>query len=341
MSLEIIRDQINWFESLEKLTNFDPCFRFSFHKAYEYHMKARDLLMIKIKQGNKFILYPMLIFNIPESSDGKSYYYSTSAYGFTGILNNVSCDFLRIGFKEIDNWMLENNIIAEFIRFSPFTSNSLDLLENFGYELTINRKLSIWDTSLIKNPEDDIHYSCNMSRRSKKLGAEFRELKINEFSKFKDLYEKTMLINNAEKFFNYSDHYFEILLNSKELKNNHFFGVFKDNELISAAWFISNNDIAYYHLGCSARKITGSSDFVLRESIKFLVKSGIKKINLTGGRTTDVKDPLLKFKKRIGNSVSDYFVATRSLNLPLYRKIRENYLKKSSIKKTDKFIPWS
>ena len=57
-----------------------------------------------------------------------------------------------------------------------------------------------------------------------------------------------MLINNAEEFFKYSDHYFEILLNDKELKNNHFFGVYKDNELISAAWFISNNEIAYYKL---------------------------------------------------------------------------------------------
>ena len=341
MSLEIIRDEKTWCEALENFRNHDPCHRYSFHKAYEYHIKAKDLLMIKIQQGHKFILYPMLIFNIPDSIDGELYHYSTSAYGFTGILNNVSSDFLRIGFKEIDNWMLENNIIAEFIRFSPFTFNPENLIENLGYKLTMNRKLSIWDTSLIKNPEDDIHYSCNMSRRSKKLGAEFRELTINEFSEFKDLYEKTMLINNAEKFFNYSDRYFKILLNDKELINNHFFGVFKDNELISAAWFISNSEIAYYHLGCSTRKITGSSDFVLRESIKFLVKRGIKKINLTGGRTTDEKDPLLKFKKRIGNSVSDYFIATRSLDSPLYRRIRDHYLKKSILKNTDRFIPWS
>ena len=252
--------------------------------------------MIKIQQGHKFILYTMLIFSIPEPSQGKSYFYSTSTYGFTGILNNVSSDFLRISFKDIDNWMLENNIIAEFIRFSPFTFNPENLLENLGYKLTMNRKLSIWDTSLIKNPEDEIHYSCNMSRRSKKLGAEFRELEINEFSKFKDLYEKTMIINNAEKFFNYSDHYFKILLNEKELNSNHVFGAFKDNQLISAAWFISNHEIAYYHLGCSTRSIAGSSDFVLRESIKFLVRKGIKKINLTGGRTTNEKDSLYKFK---------------------------------------------
>ena len=48
-------------------------------------------------------------------------------------------------------------------------------------------------------------------------------------------------------------------------------------------------------------KIPGSSDYVLRESLKLLVKQGIKKVNLTGGRTTDESDPLLKFKKRIGN----------------------------------------
>ena len=341
MGLEIIRDQEIWQEALKNFGDYDPCHRYSFHKAYKFHMKAKDLLMIKIQQGNNFILYPMLIFNIPESLDGNLYHYSTSAYGFTGILNNASSDFLKIGFKQINNWMLENNIIAEFIRFSPFIFNHENIFENLGYKLTINRKLSIWDTSLVKDPEDDINYSCNKSRRSKKLGAVFRKLTINEFSEFKDLYEKTMLINNAEKFFYYSDHYFKILLNEKELNNNYLFGVFKDNELISAAWFISKNEIAYYHLGCSTRKITGSSDFVLRESIKFLVKRGIKKINLTGGRTTDEKDPLLIFKKRIGNALSDYFIATRSLDMPLYRRIRENYLNKSIIKETDKFIPWS
>ena len=341
MSLEIIRDKNRWIDALDEIKKFDPCHRYSFHNAYKYHMDAKDLLMIRIQQGEKLILYPMIIFPIPDTFQGKTYSYATSAYGFTGFLNNYSGEFLRIGFQEIDNWLLKNNIIAEFIRFSPFTFNSMNKIESFGYKLSINRKLSIWNTSLIENPEDESHYSCNMSRRAKKLGAVFREIKINEFPKFKDLYDKTMRINNAEKFFEYSSIYYKTLLDKKEINNNHFYGVFKDNELISAAWFISNKETAYYHLGCSVRKIPGSSDYVLRESLKLLVKKGIKKVNLTGGRTTDERDPLLKFKKRIGNSTVDYFVATRSLNLPLYRKIKDQYLTKFRIKDTQKFIPWS
>ena len=50
---------------------------------------------------------------------------------------------------------------------------------------------------------------------------------------------------------------------------------------------------------------------------------------------------ILEDGKVKGNSVSDYFVATRSLNSTLDRRIRNCYLQKSSIKKTDKFIPWS
>ena len=61
MRLEIIRDKNRWIDALDEIKKFDPCHRYSFHNAYKYHMDAKDLLIIRIQQGEKLILYPMII----------------------------------------------------------------------------------------------------------------------------------------------------------------------------------------------------------------------------------------------------------------------------------------
>lgn len=341
MIIEEINEEFDWSTSLKILFNYDPCYEYCFHKAYADHMKAEKIIMLKITEENKSFIYPFLLFRVPKYLSKEDLYYASSVYGFTGpMITYGQKDFIKNAFNFLEIWLKKNKVVAEFIRISPFNHKSIEILKEQNYTVENNRELSIWDTNSLEDKYKENYYTCNMSRRALRLGAKFKKIPINNLNDFKEIYHQTMNINKADNFFNYDDNYFETLLNEKMKSKNHLYGVYKESKITSAAWFISNEEYAYYHLGCSNRTIQGVSDLVLKEGIKDLVYQGVKKINLTGGRTTLKDDPLLKFKKRMGNTIENFYIAKRSINKKVYIQLVTKYLEIHASNAAKKFIPW-
>ena len=67
----------------------------------------------------------------------------------------------------------------------------------------------------------------------------------------------------------------------------------------------------------------------------------VSKINLTGGRTKDKEDPLLKFKSSIANSQKDFYIGTRTIMPDIYKKLLLKYDNLYPENSSSKFIPWS
>ncbi len=341
-NFNIIEDKKNWNNVLANLKNVDPCHSYTFHKIYQLHQKANSIRLLEYRFKNQFVIYPIIIFDVPKEISSENYKFATSAYGFTGHLIRGTKSFIDDAFHYINNWLVKEKIVAEFVRFSPFLNYEINLLQRYDYQISNNRIMAMWDSSISKNKNDNSQYSCNMSKRAKKAGVIFSEIKEDKLNLFQELYIKTMLINKADKFFFYSKNYFDKLYEFNNLYNNFVYGVFSKNKLVAAAWFIELNGLAVYHLGCNNRNIPGLSNLVLREAIKDLViNKDVKEINLTGGRTTDLKDKLLRFKSSIANSSKDFYVGKRSIMPKNYKKLIIKYNKLYAEKLSNKFIPWS
>ena len=342
MIIEEINTEFDWSKTLTKISTYDPCYEYCFHKAYAEHMQAKKIIMLKVTEENNSLIYPFLLFRVPKYISKDNFYYATSVYGFTGpMITYEQKEFVHNAFNFIENWFNKNKVIAEFIRISPFNQENFEILRMKNYLIENNRELSFWDTSCLVDKYKENYYTCNMSRRALKLGAKFKKISLNNFNDFKEIYHQTMNINKADIFFNYDNNYFETLLNGKMKSKNHLYGIYdNENKITSAAWFISNKEYGYYHLGCSNRSIQGASDLVLKEGIKDLVYQGVKKINLTGGRTTLKDDPLLKFKKRMGNNIKNFYIAKRSINKKVYIQLVNKYLEIHANNDAKKFIPW-
>lgn len=338
----VIDNQELWNRSLQIVDNADPCHGFSFHKIYELHQNANSIKLLEYRNDEEFVKYPMLIFDVPKEISNEGYKYSTSPYGFTGPLIRGSKKFINKAFKYIDKWFFQEKIFAEFVRFSPFLDYDVSKLNKNNYAISKNRFLAIWDISLIDMQNCSPKYDCNMSRRARKSGVIFREIKKVDLDQFQDLYNATMIINKAENFFFYSKDYFQKLCEEGSSHNNYIYGVFKEDILIAAAWFLELNNIAVYHLGCNNRQIPGISNLVLREAIRDLVENkNVSKINLTGGRTKDIEDKLLKFKASIANSQKDFYIGTRTIMPDIYKKLSLKYYNLYPENSSCKFIPWS
>lgn len=338
----VIDEEDLWNKSLDLVEIADPCHRFLFHKTYQYHQNASSIKLLEYRDNDQYVLYPIIIFQIPNEISNENYQYATSAYGFSGHLVKGSGVFIDKAFTHIDEWLIQEKICAEFVRFSPFLNWELGRLEKYNYQISKNRVLAIWDKSqscLIHNAEE---FECNMTKRAKKSGVLFRRIKVNELDKFQDLYNQTMLLNNADRFFFYSKKYFESLYEMGFSHENYLYGVFLDQKLIAAAWFIVFKNIAVYHLGCNNRDIPGVSNLVLREGIKDLVMNkNVSKINLTGGRSSNKEDSLLKFKLSISNSQKDFFIGKRTIMPSIFKELISKYDNLNQGNSSNKFIPWS
>ena len=67
----------------------------------------------------------------------------------------------------------------------------------------------------------------------------------------------------------------------------------------------------------------------------------VSKINLTGGRSADKKDSLLKFKLSISNFQKDFFIGKRTIMPRIFKELISKYDNLNPGNSSNKFIPWS
>ena len=64
---QVIESENEWSLALDQIETIDPCHEYIFHKAYANHMNASKIIMLKVQEGLEIILYPFLLFRVPEN----------------------------------------------------------------------------------------------------------------------------------------------------------------------------------------------------------------------------------------------------------------------------------
>ena len=337
-------DREVWNAKLARIGEVDATCLAAYHLAYALRVPQSRAVLWHYSLEGQELVYPFLLTPVILGGVDTGLFDISSAYGYTGPLATTQApDFLQQAWQAFDTFAVERNLVAEFIRFSPFNRN-----EHLAHPLTTvlpNRDLAV--THL---PSNEVALrgtlgpkTRNMLRKAEREGLVHRELPLpDHLPAFRALYEETMRRNNAPEFFWYDDAYWNHLLalGSHGLR---LFGVYAGPQLVAAAMAVAHGRSGLYHLGASLTEYAklGAGNLSLYAMSCGLMASGVTFLNMTGGRSARADDPLLLFKRSNANSTAVFHIGKRVLNIAAYNGLSAQWQRQHGHEPdADKIIFW-
>ncbi len=306
--------------------NKDIYFTPEYYKAYQENGDGRAICFV-FEENNNIAIYPFLINKVPAIYGLNEYKDIQSVYGYSGVIHNDIEDiesFKKSFFKSFSDYCQNEKIIAEFCRFHPliktekFSDGFVDILEDRNTViLDLSQDIQdIWDKSyssinrnmIRKALKNDIHISISE--------------KEEDFRSFFDIYNETMKNVNADNYYFFSDKYFSIFFN--DLKNRSKLLLAKINdEIISGMLLMYSDNYAHYHLSGRKKEYSNlaSNNLLLDTAIKIAKDMKCKYFHFGGGTSSDIKDPLFKFKSGFSKENGIFYIGKKIHNQEIYNQI--------------------
>jgi sugar O-acyltransferase (sialic acid O-acetyltransferase NeuD family) len=322
------KEWLNYLKILSRDTKVDIYFTPEYLHLQEQNYNAEAECFI-FQVGNQIIIYTYLKFkiNTDKYELDKQYFDIESPYGYNGpISNSNNKDFIFEFYKVFETYCIENNIIAEFVRYHPLINNvninNGNIMKNLDrntvfIDLNVNYS-QIWNHVYDSKNRNTIKKAILNGLKSEIISNPNN----SEILCFSEMYNETMNKLNANKYY-----YFSIDFIDKTFKlqpKNAFLINIKNStdEIVCSGIFFHYGDFFHYHL--SARNIISdgtSNNFLIDQALLFAQKIGAKKFHLGGGRTNHQDDTLLKFKKSFSKQIADFYIGKKIHNQKVYDKI--------------------
>lgn len=298
-------DSREWSETLTRFEDSDIYFTPQYHSTFEANGDGEASAFV-FQRGDDVLLHPFMKQSISRVGglelEGE-WRDIQSVYGYSGPLATTEAeDFLEEAFKAFHKYCLENNIVAEFIRFNPLLGNQRFISRDYR---VIHPKNTV-EVSLNRTSEElwSSYPSVqrNMVRKAQKAGLEFElaDLSWELLTEFRRLYEETMQYVGAKDYYYFSESYYRAALN--ELNGNMKIGIARlEGETAAAALIMYYGDKLHYHLSAADtryRSLAGTN-LILHSTAEWGLSQGFQRFHLGGGRGNNTDDSLLKFKLRI------------------------------------------
>lgn len=319
-----------WDEFLENfpIEKRDIYFTPQYYQIYENNGEGKATCLI-YKDGKEIALYPFLKNSINDLgfSLDKDYFDIQGAYGYNGmIVTTEDKTFIKNVNKTFSEYLITNNVIAEFTRFHPLLKN-----ESFsrGYlNIIEDRKTVVLDLGKEYPEVWERQYSSgnrNMVRKAERNGYGIQILKKPEqkdIRSFIDIYYTTMRSAKAIDYYFFKTEYFSNLFSF--LKDQTFLiNIFDPkNEIVCSSIFMQYGDYFHYHLSGRTSKTDNSvNNYLLDKAVVLAIENGAKYFHFGGGRTTAKDDSLLKFKMNFSRNVCTFYIGKRIFNAGVYKSV--------------------
>lgn len=325
-------DYNKWHEylSLLPIKQQDVYFTPDYYKLYEENDEGSARCFV-FQKGKDIALYPFLMNSINTLGYelDKEYFDIQGAYGYNGIISSsYSNEFINEFYNAFHDYIQVNNIVSEFVRFHPLLGNhvfSHDFME------------VIFDRETVVVPIDDTDVAEKYhSQVRKKIRRANREGIIcshtsttHDYESFEKIYTETMEFLNAEDYYFFSKEYFEFLRKADD--SNFALIVAKlDGKVIGGMWVMLWGKYAHNHLSAAKADLrnTGVNVAIQHTVIEFAKYNNAQFVHLGGGRTNDIKDSLLAFKKTFSNKVRKFYIGKKIHNQDVYNNIVLQWEKK-------------
>lgn len=265
------------------------------------------------------------------------YFDLETAYGYGGfVINTDDQEFIANAVNQYVKKCMEENIIAEFIRFHPFNESPIKHRELFDMNL-YDRDVVYVDLELSREERWN-SYSSKTRNILRKCEKELTFEQSVNIEKFVDLYEQTMNKNNAGEFYYFSKDYYEQLLKNSSID---LYVVKKDEQVISSAFFMQSDAFCHYHLSANDYNMRQyNANYLILDKMFELAKSNGKKYLHLGGGTTSLKDDsLLKFKQKFSKLTKPFYISGKIYNKDIYDKYIQLW-EEQSIDKVKYFLKY-
>ncbi|MGE5328828.1 MAG: lipid II:glycine glycyltransferase FemX [Deltaproteobacteria bacterium] len=332
MGMEVVADVIKWRNQFNIISNRNKDIYFTpeYYSLYEINGDGEAKAALYKGSNGMIVLYPFILKKIEGYNLDRNYYDIESAYGYGGPIVENYNEKNMLEFEEIfHNWCLNNNVVAEFIRFHPLMDNYKFFNKNIIVEKDRNTVYidltkgieSIWRDSISSK-------NRNMIRKAEKAGV---QIKIsNDFSNFIDLYNSTMNRVGAGQYYFFNQEYYKEM--SSSMSSNLFLlEASLENKIIAAAVFLYQGEYLNYHLSGSNIDYLeyAPNNLLLYEAIKIGCRKGLKKFHLGGGRSKDEDDRLLHFKTSFSKDRAEFYIGKRIHNPEKYSYLMEQWEKEN------------
>lgn len=233
-------------------------------------------------------------------------------YGYGGpLIEGVASDKAQQSFlKEFSTYCHENRIVSQFVRFHPLLGNH-DLMPCF-FETRYLRDTIYIDTEtsdlIMRNMDSK---NRNMVRKAIKNGITVEQRPIQDYRDFMEMYEETMIRDNADKYYIFHEDYFKFQDNLKD--NACIFYAMFEGKPVAGSIIYFNDRFVHYHLSGSYAEYRkyAPTNLLLYEVARWASGRGIKKFHLGGGMTPD--DNLFGFKKQFNKNGRLPFMVGRTI----------------------------
>lgn len=303
-----------WNEIVQSFKRYDIYYLCGYALACESHGDGQANLIYYNHENTRAIKVVM------KRKINENYYDFTTPYGYGGFLVEGNEENVL---QEYFKYCSDNNIVSEFMRFSPILDNKSEdaIMAGKTVYIEINQSdmLEKFDPKCRTKIRKAIKNNINIFSTSNEQLIEV----------FMQIYKLTMDKDNATDYYYFEKEYYDILF--KKLKNNiKLYYAKKDEEIIAMSIIFFTEKIAQYHLSCALPNYMNlaPTNLILYQVSLDCYKSGIDIIHLGGG-LGGKEDSLYKFKKSFNKKGNDleFYLGKKIYNKEVY----ENLCKEKNI----------
>ena len=288
-------------------------------KAFMIHGDGDPLLIVYENGGTRGINVvmkrdiakdPDFAGKIPE---GK-YFDLSTPYGYGGWLTEG--DGPEELFRVYEEWIRENGIISEFVRFHPMIGNHEQCMAFYDtvrmgevVHIDLLSQEQIWAGFTAKNR--------NVIRKAVKNDVRIVNGRSAEmYEEFRKIYNETMDEDGAEPYYYFEQPFYDSL--REDLPGNaQVFQAEKDGKVIASSVLLHCNGRMNYHLSGSLReyRTLAPTNLLLYEAARWGCENGCRTLYLGGGVGSS-EDNLFKFKRAFNRGELKHFFVGRKIYDP-------------------------
>ncbi len=319
--IELIRydDSERWNEIVKSFRTWDTYYTCQYATSFMNNEDGIPYLVYYVgKEGR--LCYPIVEKDIAEFvafeggiPKGEFFDWNTP-YGYGGPISDVeilSDEEQECFRKELYEMASKRNIVSQFIRFHPILQNQRiceRVIEHTYVKDTVYIDLSTQEDMMIQMESKN----RNLIRKAIKNGVSILHDKGKNIDGFIDIYEETMIRDNARQFYFFPRSYYEYMYNNMSDEVEYFYAK-KDGKLVAASIFFCENGMMHYHLSGNYMQYRtfAPTNLLLYEAANWGRENGMRLLHLGGG--VGIEDSLFHFKKQFNKEGRISFYIGRNI----------------------------
>lgn len=307
------------------LKNGDVYFLPEWYLTWENYEQSEARCIVASEDGYLFA-YPFLLKPIAGFDSPKQYYDIQSAYGYGGVITNhqnIPRNIVNKFNAKVTEWLVENNVIAEFIREHPLLNHCRRDADYFP----VRTNIFVETAKDYKILDSKTRQKISKIRRNNELSIVIDE-QLDSMDVFEDLYNQNAARIGMSGYYFFPDEYYKLIQDHLKDYGQIINIVYKGIVINSLLYFYYGNKATLHLAGANYNyhNLFGS-DYIYYSCIMHAADNGIELINLGGGMSLNEDDSLFRFKKKFSNNFKDVYIGKKIIDVKAYTSIVEQWEK--------------